>query len=45
MLFSVVSATLLATSLTSKQALRRSVAVAGLVLAVALLVATNLVGG
>jgi hypothetical protein len=44
-LFSVVSATLLATSLTSKQALRRSVAVAGLVLAVALLVATNLVGG
>lgn len=42
-LFSVVSATLLASSVTSRQTTRRSVAVAGLVLAVALLVATNLV--
>ena len=42
-LFSVVPATLLATSLTRRQTIRRIVAVAGLVLAVALLVATNLV--
>ena len=44
-LFSVVSATLLATSLMRRQRTQRSVAVAGLVLAVALLVATTLVGG
>jgi hypothetical protein len=43
-LFSVVSATLLAISVTSRHTTRRLVAVAGLVLAVALLVATNLVG-
>jgi hypothetical protein len=43
-LFSVVSATLLATSVTSRQSVRRAVAVAGVVLAVALLVASNLVG-
>jgi hypothetical protein len=43
-LFSVVSATLLATSVTRRQTTRRNVAVAGLVLAVALLVATNIVG-
>jgi hypothetical protein len=42
-LFSVVSATLLATSVVRKQTVRRLVAVAGLVLAVALLVAPNLV--
>ena len=41
-LFSVVSATLLATSVTSRQSVRRVIAVAGLVLAVALLVASNL---
>jgi hypothetical protein len=41
-LFSVVSATLLATSVTSRQSVRRAVAVAGVVLAVALLVASNL---
>jgi hypothetical protein len=44
-LFSVVSATLLATSLTSRPTVRRNVAVAGLALAVALLVATTLVDG
>jgi len=43
-LFSVVPATLLATSVTSRQTVRSLVAVAGLVLAVALLVASNLVG-
>jgi hypothetical protein len=43
-LFSVASATLLASSLTRRPTARRLVAVAGLVLAVALLVATNLVG-
>jgi hypothetical protein len=42
-LFSVVSATLLATSVTRRQSVRRVIAVAGLVLAVALLVASNLV--
>ena len=43
-LFSVVSATLLAASVTRRQTVRRVVAVAGLGLAVALLVASNLVG-
>jgi hypothetical protein len=43
-LFSVVSATLLAASVTRRQTVRRIVAVAGLGLAVALLVASNLVG-
>ncbi len=43
-LFSVVSATLLATGVTRRQTVRREVAVAGLVLTVALLVASNLVG-
>jgi hypothetical protein len=43
-LFSVVSATLLATSVTRRQTVRRAVAVAGLGLAVALFVASNLVG-
>jgi hypothetical protein len=42
-LFAVVSTTLLATSMTRRQAMRSLVAVAGLVLAVALLVASNLV--
>jgi hypothetical protein len=42
-LFSVVPATLLATSVTSRQTVRRVIALAGLVLAVALLVASNLV--
>ena len=42
-LYSVISATLLATSVTRRQTTRRVVAVAGLVLAVALLVASNLV--
>ena len=42
-LFSVVSATLLATSVTRRQTVRRAVAVAGLGLAVALFVASNLV--
>jgi hypothetical protein len=42
-LFSVVSATLLITSVARRQPTRRLVAVAGLVLTVALLVATNLV--
>jgi hypothetical protein len=42
-LFSVVPATLLAISLTSRQSIQRVVAVAGLVLAVAVLVASNLV--
>jgi hypothetical protein len=44
-LFGVVSATLLATSVTRRQTTRRLAAVAGLVLAVALLVAINLVEG
>jgi hypothetical protein len=43
-LFSVVSATLLATSVTRRPTVRRAVAGAGLGLAVALLVASNLVG-
>jgi len=43
-LFSVVSATLLATGVTRRQTVRREVAVAGLGLTVALLVASNLVG-
>jgi hypothetical protein len=43
-LFAVVSATLLATSVASRQTVRRRVAVAGLALAVALLVAPSLVG-
>jgi hypothetical protein len=43
-LFSVISATLLVTSVTSRQTVRHRVAAAGLVLAVALLVASNLVG-
>jgi hypothetical protein len=42
-LFSVVAATLLATSVTRRQTVWRRVAVAGVVLAVALLVASNLV--
>jgi hypothetical protein len=42
-LFSVVPATLLASSVTRTHALQRVVAVAGLVLAVAVLVASNLV--
>jgi hypothetical protein len=42
--FSVVSATLLATSVTRRQSTRRSVEAAGRVLAVALLVAGGLVG-
>jgi hypothetical protein len=42
-LYSVVSTTLLATSVTRRQTTRRLVAVAGVVLAVALLVASNLV--
>src|SRR5258706_2238651 len=42
-LFSVVPATLLASSVTQRQAIQRVVAVAGLVLAVAVLVASNLV--
>ncbi len=43
-LFSVVAATLLATSVTRRPPVRRTVAVAGLGLAVALVVASNLVG-
>jgi hypothetical protein len=43
-LFGVVSATLLATSVTSRPTTRRLAVVAGLVLAVALLVASTLVG-
>ncbi len=43
-LFSVVAATLLATSVTRRHTVRRAVAVAGLGLAVALVVASNLVG-
>jgi hypothetical protein len=43
-LFSVVPAMLLATSVTSRQTIRSLIAMAGLVLAVALLVASNLVG-
>ena len=42
-LFQVVPATLLAISVTKKQAIQRVIAVAGLVLAVAVLLATNLV--